>query len=191
MTASGLPGRLRLDLTVHNEAQGHYDARTTLWVDFRTGESARHVLLKFLAYVLFYEPDLVVEPKWAGAYRPDLVAVDQGGAVRRWIECGAVKPRKLLDLLDRHAQAAVEVVKPHPDEMRAYVRHGLGVAPSAERLTFYAPQRGFVRALTEIVQDHARVQATVVGARDHVFLVWPRGSIDTSIEQCRPVHSGR
>ena len=67
----------------------------------RAWESERHVLLKALVFGLFVGryPDLVVEPRVAHRYRPDLVALDQDGRPTFWAECGETGKQKLEHLI--------------------------------------------------------------------------------------------
>ena len=78
--------------------------RVRLWQ--RPGESYAHVLLKALGYAMYVGefPRLEIERGVGLRYKPDLVAVDEGGpdGARRfsfWGECGMVTVRKVAWLV--------------------------------------------------------------------------------------------
>ncbi len=73
-------------------------------------ESDEHVLLKFLAWCLFYHPRLAVEKKMDGDFEPDLILQDYDMAVLRWIECGKVSINKLDKLTRRYPVARFYVL---------------------------------------------------------------------------------
>jgi hypothetical protein len=87
----------------------HYDfelagRRVRLWQ--RTGETYGHVLMKALGYAMFVGeyPGLAIELRVGLRYKPDLVALSEGGGrpgarFRFWGECGMVSMRKVAWLL--------------------------------------------------------------------------------------------
>lgn len=65
------------------------------WQD--KGESYEHVLLKIVAYFMFFEefPDLEIEKNVGLRYKPDLVSISGAGSFGFWGECGRSSTRKL------------------------------------------------------------------------------------------------
>ncbi|MEM1182939.1 MAG: YaeQ family protein [Acidobacteriota bacterium] len=60
-----------------------------------TGEKTWHLVLKLLAYVLFYEQRPRIEEGIGWHFKPDLVTLDDRGAVALWVDCGNISPRKI------------------------------------------------------------------------------------------------
>ena len=81
-------------------------AGTPLNLYKRVGESYEHVLMKALGYALFLPayPKLEVERAIGSRYKPDLVALNSGGGVDFWGECGDVGLRK-IGWLAKHSGA--------------------------------------------------------------------------------------
>lgn len=73
-------------------------------------ETLEHVLLKFLAWCVFYHPQLAIEKKIDDSFEPDLVVQDYDGTVRIWIECGKVSLHKLNKLTKRYPSARIYVL---------------------------------------------------------------------------------
>jgi hypothetical protein len=78
--------------------------RVRLWQ--RAGESYAHVLMKALGYAMFIGkyPHLEIEMKVGLRYKPDLIAIDDGGDFDFWGECGANSLRKTAWIL-KHTRA--------------------------------------------------------------------------------------
>jgi hypothetical protein len=84
--------------------------RVRLWQ--RRGETYRHVLLKALGFAMYAReyPRLEIELSVGLRYKPDLVALNEGGAAGAgarflfWGECGLVTMRKVAWLL-KHGDA--------------------------------------------------------------------------------------
>ena len=75
----------------------------TLVLTKRAGESTAHVLMKAIACARYAPeyPDLRIETAIGLRYKPDLVALDDTGAPRLWVECGHVDREKLRRLVRR------------------------------------------------------------------------------------------
>lgn len=78
--------------------------RVTLYK--KSGESYEHVLMKALGYTLFRPqfPQLEIERRIGGRYKPDLIALDAQGKPEFWGECGQVSLRK-VGWLAKHSGA--------------------------------------------------------------------------------------
>lgn len=80
-------------------------------------ETGEHLALKLASYLLFWDCQPVVEassrhPALAGQeFVPDLMALDDSGQVRLWVECGQVTMHKLKKLTRRLPAARIVVVK--------------------------------------------------------------------------------
>jgi len=80
------------------------DERVTLYK--KSGESYEHVLMKAIGYVLYrpHFPQLEIERRIGGRYKPDLIALDEQGKPEFWGECGQVGLRKVA-WLAKHSGA--------------------------------------------------------------------------------------
>lgn len=87
-------------------------------------EKDETLALKLAAYLLFWGQDPVVDasarhPALAGQeFLPDLMALDETGAVRLWVECGSATLHKLMKLTRRLPQARIVVLKATEREAR-------------------------------------------------------------------------
>jgi uncharacterized protein YaeQ len=72
----------------------------------KSGESYEHVLMKAIGYALYRPqfPQLEIERRIGGRYKPDLIALDQQGKPEFWGECGKVGLRKVA-WLAKHSGA--------------------------------------------------------------------------------------
>lgn len=80
----------------------------------RDGESAAHVLLKLLAFVLFYRDRLQVEARLdrdAIPFESDVVQLDYQLQPVLWVECGECSVAKLDRLAVKVPEAAIWVLK--------------------------------------------------------------------------------
>jgi hypothetical protein len=79
----------------------------------RAGESARHVLLKAIVFGLYVAayPEIVVEPRFAGRYRPDLLQLGDDGVPLLWGECGTTAHEKLAFLARAYPSTHLVVAK--------------------------------------------------------------------------------
>lgn len=106
-------GNTRMSMSVDGLAELHLPrtlrvraAGRTLVLGKRAGESTAHVLLKAIAYARYLPqyPDLRVEVGIGNRYKPDLVALDDAGEPRIWIECGHADADKVRKLLRRYGR---------------------------------------------------------------------------------------
>lgn len=87
-------------------------------------ETLEHIALKLTAYVLFWDWEPSIElslkhPALLGQeFKPDLVALDEAGGIRLWVECGKVALHKLDKLTRRYPSAKLVVLKASPEEGR-------------------------------------------------------------------------
>ena len=85
----------------------------------RPTETPKHVLLKFLAYVLFYRDRLQLETELHDdniPFVPDLAQLDYALRPALWVECGECNVVKLDKLAVKVPEAEIWVVKSTPAE---------------------------------------------------------------------------
>jgi uncharacterized protein YaeQ len=102
--------RLRCDLHVND------GARKLILVCGPT-ETEEHLALRLCATLLFWDEDPLTEASLKHPalmdqeFLPDLMALDAGGAVRLWVECGKAALHKLGKLVSRYPGARLVVLK--------------------------------------------------------------------------------
>ena len=80
----------------------------------KENESTKHVMLKFLAYVLFYRERLQIQPRLPDdtiPFEPDVIQLDYTLRPSLWIECGECSVSKLHKLAVKAPEAELWVVK--------------------------------------------------------------------------------
>lgn len=110
-----MSARVRCELNVNGEA------RKLLLVG-GVNETPEHLPLKLAAYLLFwsFEPIVGATTKLPALsqyeFLPDLVALDPGGDIKLWVECGSTTMHKLGKLASRvpEGRGRIVVVKENP-----------------------------------------------------------------------------
>src|SRR4051812_32320210 len=74
-------------------------------------ELRAHIVLKLLAYLLFYEPELKIEIGVEMHYKPDLVVPGDYGIPKMWIDCGQISIRKAGSLATKLKTTRIIIVK--------------------------------------------------------------------------------
>lgn len=100
-----LPRKLNFHIFWRNQISGEVDSRRLILRKGRV-ESKLHIILKVLAYLYFWEKDLLIEPSFRfSKFRPDLLSWRESEIPAKeekipdiWIECKKVKYKKLLKL---------------------------------------------------------------------------------------------
>ncbi len=100
-----LPRKITFQVIWRNKISGEVDSRRLILRKGRV-ESKLHIVLKVLAYLYFWEKDLLIEPSFRlYKYRPDLMSWRESEIPTKeekipdlWIECKQVKLKKLLKL---------------------------------------------------------------------------------------------
>lgn len=88
-------------------------------------ESVRHVVLKFLGWLLFYRERFYVETDVQNdsiPYVPDLVELGYDMRPRLWIECGECSLQKLQKLAVKCPEAEIWVLKRSPEEVASLLQ---------------------------------------------------------------------
>jgi hypothetical protein len=81
-------------------------------------ENPDHLALKLAAFLLFWDQEPVVDPSikipaLAGyEFLPDLIALDDTGACKLWVECDTATMHKMNKVTRRLPQARIVVIKP-------------------------------------------------------------------------------
>ncbi len=88
-------------------------------------ETAAHVVLKFLAYILFFRERLQLEAHLhqdSIPFVPDLVQLDYELRPRLWVECGECGVNKLNKLAVKVPEAEIWILKRSPEAVEHLLR---------------------------------------------------------------------
>jgi len=91
----------------------------------KENEGVKHVLLKFMAYILFYRERLQIEPRLPDdniPFEPDVIQFDYSLRPSLWVECGECSVGKLHKLAVKAPDAEIWIVKRSPVEAQNLYR---------------------------------------------------------------------
>ena len=161
----------------------HFEDNTKIVQERRGGESDRHIVLKLLGYMLYFELRPQIEIAVSDnrrEYRPDVVAFDDGGNIALWVDCGQITLHKADDLTRQLDTAAIVIIKTTFREMEGYAIQAMKKVKRAGRVLFLGFDADFVPSLIAALghnnhlrweRDGARLCVTLNGA-DYVTTVW-------------------
>lgn len=139
-------------------------------------ETRAHVVLKLLAYILFYDERLQVEIDLGFHYKPDLAIPGAGYEPDLWVDCGYVSPAKVESLARKLKRARLVFIKSSEAELKQFKKLVQRRVDAFERLEFLAFEAGFVEKLAEALarSNHVAVypipeNAIGVALNDEVF----------------------
>ena len=115
-------------------------------------ELRNHVVLKLLAYCLYFTPDLKVEVSADLHYKPDLMVAGEHGVPKLWIDCGQVTLRKVESLAQKLRSTRVIFLKETKRELESFKKLVEKKVDHGERLEFLAFENGFVPSLANALQ---------------------------------------
>ncbi len=124
-------------------------------------ETLEHILLKFLAFLLFYSEDLLVEQAVdRQTFQPDLVRLDpQSNQPVLWIDCGIIKQDKLLKICQKNRRCAVYVMQYPLRRLETYIASfNKRETPLLEPACGVTFDDGFLESLGESVRGNNEVQ---------------------------------
>ena len=126
-------------------------------------ETPEHLALKLAAFVLFFRENPQVDissknPAIAGQeFRPDMIALNDVGETKLWVECGNVATHKLNKLIRRNRDARLAVMKETVREARnlraAFEKNEVQNSDRVEIFTFPEGQfEAWMNAMGETVE---------------------------------------
>jgi len=154
--------RLTVDLSV-NDYDRELFAERKLVFEQREGEGLVHVALKLLAFALYYDPKLVVEPTFEDEYKPDLLVRADDYRPALWIECGAVSVRKLDKITFRYYTSRFVVVKQQKREIEDLRERCQGEVRRFGALEFVAFDPNFCLRIGELLSGRNDVVVVISG----------------------------
>ncbi len=164
--------RLNLSLTLNHCPFEIYGVETRQFLRKRSGESMRHVVMKWLSYILFYHDDLQIEASASQHFKPDLVRFGEDGRVPvQWIDCGQTALQKLDKISQKNRETMIDIVKATPQELEAYKLQANTRLKAPERVRYWSFEDGLVQRLGSLLHGRHDVIATVSKGFEYVYLV--------------------
>lgn len=115
-------------------------------------ELRTHVVMKLLAYLIYFEPELKVEVSADMHYKPDLLVPGDHGVPKVWIDCGQVALKKIESLAVKLKRSRVIFVKESKRELEVFKKLVDKKIEGSERLEYLAFEPGFVLSLANALQ---------------------------------------
>jgi len=115
-------------------------------------ELRNHVVLKLLAHLLYYDPELKMEVTAQMHYKPDLLIPGEHGVPKLWIDCGRVALRKVENLTAKLRNTRVIFLKESKRELEVFKKLVAKKIDDAGRLEFLAFESGFVASLADAIE---------------------------------------
>lgn len=115
-------------------------------------EQRNHVVLKLLAYLLYYEPELKIEESADMHYKPDLFIPGEHGVPKLWIDCGRVALAKVESLAEKLRNTRVIFLKESKRELEIFKKLVAKKIDKAGRLEFLAFEPGFVASVADAIE---------------------------------------
>ncbi|MDA9101372.1 YaeQ family protein [Omnitrophica bacterium] len=110
-------------------------------------ENREHVALKLMAFMLFYDPRLMIEIQIGTHYKPDLVIEGNGTQPELWIDCGYVAVKKATSLAQKLKTTRLVFFKETRSEARNF-SHLLGKRDEGtDRIEFVSFENRFIADL--------------------------------------------
>ena len=142
--AVSTPFRCQIRLSLSDLDRQVYAQRTVAMAQF-PDEPDQHVLLRFLAWVWFYDEQLRDGQGWLDQNQPDLLALDLTGQLALWIECGLPPLKRLCKALGRSKTARFIALFADPDEAQIFRKQVLAERPRhLELIEVYCVDPAFV-----------------------------------------------
>jgi len=146
-----------IDLTHHDESRKLVFVRTS-------NESERHLALKLLAYLIFFDEQPQVEVAVGQHFKPDLVCVE-GRDVTLWVDCGDITLHKLDKISTTNHRARIVVVKATQTIAARYKQQAERKVRRPERIRYIGFDAGFVDEFVAALTTRTRIVFQWAGDR--------------------------
>lgn len=158
---SKTPFRCQVRLTLSDLDRAVY-AQRTVAIAQQPDEPDEHVLLRFLAHVLFFDERLVDAAGWVDAGEPDLQATDLTGELTMWLECAAPPLKRMVKALSRFKDARMVALFGEPEEAELFRAELVSHKPRhIERLEIFVVPPDFMQWLENIAKRSMVWTATI------------------------------
>ena len=153
--------RCQMRLTLSDLDRNVYGQRTVV-VAQQPDKPDEHLLLRFLAHVLFFDERLVDAQGWVDAHDPDLLATDLTGQTTMWIECGPPPIKRMIKALGRHKDARLIALFADPVEAERFRADVVGQRPRhIDRLEIHLIPHEFMQWLENVAGRSMAWTATI------------------------------
>ena len=115
-------------------------------------ELRNHVVMKLLAYLIFYDAELKVEISADMHYKPDLMIPGDHGVPKLWIDCGQIALKKVEALAMKLKNTRVIIVKESKRELDVFKKLVDRKVDYSERLEFLAFDKDFILSVSNALQ---------------------------------------
>ena len=115
-------------------------------------ELRNHVVMKLIAYLLYYHAELKVEVSADMHYKPDLMIPGDHGVPKLWIDCGQIALKKVEALAMKLKNTRVIIVKETKRELDVFKKMVDKKVDYSERLEFLTFDPGFILSVSNALQ---------------------------------------
>ena len=135
------------------------------------GESATHIILKLLSYLMFYRQGIKIEHRVEQHFKPDLVVEGDNFQPLLWVDCGNTAIRKLDKVATKNHNCEIYIVKENYRQLEAYFEKAGKRIKRIERVQFICFDDGFVAALTNSLQRTNEVSLNQLQLAEGKFIM--------------------
>ncbi|MDD5217509.1 MAG: YaeQ family protein [Candidatus Omnitrophica bacterium] len=115
-------------------------------------ETRAHVVMKLLAYLLYFEPGLKIEGHVDMHYKPDLAVEGDHGIPSLWIDCGHIAIKKVGSIAQKLRRTQIVLIKKTKRELDTFKKVVADKVEQSERVQYLAFDAGFVDGMAESLQ---------------------------------------
>ena len=184
-TRIGTRERWNLQLTLNHAGRQLWEHRERLICIKKRGESAEHVAMKVLAYVLLFRPGLAIEASADQHYKPDVLLRDRDGHAIIWADCGATSVRKLDTISARNRRTQITIVKAHLKELASFKRSAIKSLRCPDRVCWWAFRDHFVTELAHRFGGRHSLEVSVAAVAgeppNHIYVTLDGETLDSPV----------
>jgi uncharacterized protein YaeQ len=147
-------------------------------------ETAEHVVLRVLAFCIFYEDELRFAPGQAARGSADLWARDAGDKPTVWVDCGDADADELRKMIQHNRGVAVHVLHCEParrDALLAQIAALKRRPPELDAIGIWTVDAALVAELA--ARDDLRQRWSVTIVADHVYVEHDGRNVDCALER--------
>ncbi len=181
--STGLRRKLNIDFTITNGPLEVYGAESRAFFIKGRGESMRHVMMKLMSYIMFYQENLLIEAPADQHHKPDLVRFNLRNEPIQWIDCGQTSIQKLERISSRNRLTYIEIVKATMGELESYYKQANARLANPERVRYWSFRDYFIEELGELLHGRHEITATISAGHTDAYLL-----IDDRIDLRTPIH---
>jgi uncharacterized protein YaeQ len=184
LSSSTAPTQFRIALS--HVDRGIDRVRNVIVERYRT-ETAEHLILRVLAWCLFYDDELAFGAGPAARGAADLWAQDATGRATIWVECGDADAEALRKVVQHSREVAVQVLfsdRTRRDALLGQLAELKRRPPELDAMGIWMVAPDLVAALAARDEQRQRWAVTVVG--DHLYIECEGTSVDSELERSAP-----